>query len=92
VVALGSVLGTLKDTVDEMRVAGARIGALGITRFRLWPLAAVREALAGVMRGPKFHGQVISMSLATEDAGGSFLAGAKPIAFKLPGAPQLRTL
>src|SRR5687767_2477935 len=31
VVALGSVLGTIKDTVDEMRARGARIGVLGIT-------------------------------------------------------------
>src|SRR5687767_4517699 len=31
VVALGSVLGTIKDTVDEMRAHGARIGVLGIT-------------------------------------------------------------
>src|SRR5512134_1133170 len=30
VVALGSVLGTIKDTVDDMRSRGARIGALGI--------------------------------------------------------------
>jgi pyruvate ferredoxin oxidoreductase alpha subunit len=41
VVALGSVLGTIKDTVDEMRDGGARIGVLGITCFRPWPLAAV---------------------------------------------------
>ena len=46
VVALGSVLGTIKDTVDEMRDRGAKIGVLGITCFRPWPLAAVRAALA----------------------------------------------
>ncbi|MBI2754300.1 MAG: pyruvate ferredoxin oxidoreductase [Betaproteobacteria bacterium] len=46
VVALGSVLGTVKDTVDEMRNRGARIGVLGITCFRPWPSAAVRAALA----------------------------------------------
>jgi pyruvate ferredoxin oxidoreductase alpha subunit len=50
VVALGSVLGTIKDTVDEMRDAGAKIGVLGISCFRPWPLAAVREALAGARR------------------------------------------
>ena len=50
VVALGSVLGTVKDTVDEMRSRGIRIGALGIACFRPWPLAAVREALAGAKR------------------------------------------
>jgi pyruvate ferredoxin oxidoreductase alpha subunit len=46
VVALGSVLGTVKDTVDEMRAQGAKIGVLGISCFRPWPLDAVRAALA----------------------------------------------
>jgi pyruvate ferredoxin oxidoreductase alpha subunit len=50
VVALGSVLGTLKDTVDELREAGLRIGVLGITSFRPFPLASVREALQGAKR------------------------------------------
>jgi pyruvate ferredoxin oxidoreductase alpha subunit len=50
VVALGSVLGTIKDTVDEMRAKGTRIGVLGITCFRPWPHAAVRAALAGAKR------------------------------------------
>ncbi|MDE2399047.1 MAG: pyruvate ferredoxin oxidoreductase [Burkholderiales bacterium] len=50
VVALGSVLGTLKDTVDELRAAGARIGVLGIQSFRPFPLGAVREALQGAQR------------------------------------------
>jgi len=46
VVALGSVLGTVKDTVDAMRERGVRIGVLGITCFRPWPHEAVRAALA----------------------------------------------
>jgi len=50
VVALGSVLGTIKDTVDEMRDRGAKIGVLGITCFRPWPLAAVRAALTDARR------------------------------------------
>jgi pyruvate ferredoxin oxidoreductase alpha subunit len=50
VVALGSVLGTIKDTVDELRRDGAKIGVLGITCFRPWPLAAVRAALAHAQR------------------------------------------
>jgi pyruvate ferredoxin oxidoreductase alpha subunit len=50
VVALGSVLGTIKDTVDEMRRDGVKIGVLGITCFRPWPLAAVRAALARAKR------------------------------------------
>ncbi|QOV33734.1 pyruvate ferredoxin oxidoreductase [Streptomyces ferrugineus] len=45
VVALGSVLGTICDVVDEMRERGVRIGALGITSFRPFPLDAVRAVL-----------------------------------------------
>lgn len=45
VVALGSVIGTLKDTIDEMRADGIAIGVLGIQSFRPFPLAAVRVAL-----------------------------------------------
>jgi pyruvate ferredoxin oxidoreductase alpha subunit len=50
VVALGSVLGTVKDTVDELRVEGERVGALGITTFRPWPSEEVRRALRGAKR------------------------------------------
>ena len=50
VVALGSVLGTIKDTVDELREEGVRVGVLGIHCFRPWPLAAISEALAGARR------------------------------------------
>lgn len=45
VVALGSVIGTLKDTCDELREMGLKIGIVGVTCFRPWPTAAVREAL-----------------------------------------------
>jgi len=47
VVALGSVIGTLKDTIDDMRAQGIKIGVLGIQSFRPFPLAAVRAALQG---------------------------------------------
>jgi pyruvate ferredoxin oxidoreductase alpha subunit len=50
VVALGSVIGTLKDTIDEMRAGGVKIGVLGIQSFRPFPLAAVRAALQGAKR------------------------------------------
>ena len=50
VVALGSVLGTVKDTVDEMRAQGVKIGVLGVTCFRPWPHAAVRTMLGGAKR------------------------------------------
>ena len=50
VVALGSVLGTAKDAVDELRDEGLPIGVLGITTFRPFPAEAVRKALAAVDR------------------------------------------
>jgi len=50
VVALGSVIGTLKETVDALRESGVRIGVLGIQSFRPFPLAAVRAALEGARR------------------------------------------
>ena len=50
VVALGSVLGTIKDAVDRRREAGDRVGVVGITTFRPFPLVAVRAALAGAHR------------------------------------------
>ena len=50
VVALGSVLGTIEDTIDELREEGVSIGALAIKSFRPFPLEAVREALAGAKR------------------------------------------
>jgi pyruvate ferredoxin oxidoreductase alpha subunit len=50
VVALGSVIGTLRDTVDELRAAGLKVGVLGITSFRPFPLAAVRTALQSARR------------------------------------------
>lgn len=45
IVAMGSVLGTIKDTIDELRAAGHHIGVLGITCFRPFPIAAVAAAL-----------------------------------------------
>jgi pyruvate ferredoxin oxidoreductase alpha subunit len=50
VVALGSVLGTIEDTVDELRAEGTKIGVLGITSFRPFPLEAVRAALGNAKR------------------------------------------
>ena len=50
VVALGSLIGTLKDTVDELRNDGVKIGVLGIHSFRPFPLAAVRAALQHAKR------------------------------------------
>jgi len=50
VVALGSVVGTLEETVDAMREGGVKIGVLSIRSFRPFPLAAVRAALGNAKR------------------------------------------
>jgi pyruvate ferredoxin oxidoreductase alpha subunit len=50
VVALGSVLGTIEDVIDEMRDEGHSIGALGIKCFRPWPADEVRAAVEHAKR------------------------------------------
>jgi pyruvate ferredoxin oxidoreductase alpha subunit len=50
VVALGSVLGTIEDVVDELRERGEKVGALAIRTFRPYPLEQVRAALAHARR------------------------------------------
>ena len=50
VIALGSVLGTIKDVVDEMVAADIAIGVLGIIAFRPFPSEAVRAALSHAKR------------------------------------------
>jgi pyruvate ferredoxin oxidoreductase alpha subunit len=50
VIALGSVLGTIKDVVDEMRAKGTSIGVLGIITFRPFPFEAIRNTLKDAKR------------------------------------------
>ena len=50
IVALGSVNGTIREAVDEMRERGAKVGSLAITSFRPFPLDAVRDALEHARR------------------------------------------
>jgi len=46
--AMGSVVGTLKDTVDDLRDAGIRAGAIKLRSYRPFPAEDVRSALADV--------------------------------------------
>jgi pyruvate ferredoxin oxidoreductase alpha subunit len=50
VVALGSVVGTIKEAVDAMREQGVRIGVVSICSFRPFPLVEVRAALGHAKR------------------------------------------
>lgn len=47
-VALGSMCGTIKHVVNEMRKEGKKVGLLKITMFRPFPARQVREALEKV--------------------------------------------
>jgi len=50
VIALGSMLGTIKDVILEERERGTSIGVLGIISFRPFPFDEVREALKSAKR------------------------------------------
>ena len=50
IIALGSVIGTIKDTVDELRDEGIAIGCLKVGCYRPFPAMQLRAALEGVAR------------------------------------------
>ncbi len=45
IMAMGSVIGTIKDTIDLMRSDGESVGLLKVRSFRPFPVEAVRSAL-----------------------------------------------
>ncbi len=49
-VAMGSMLGSAEDVVDELRDDGLAVGLVGITCYRPWPYDEVAAALAGIPR------------------------------------------
>ena len=49
-VTSGSITGTSREVVDELRAQGQKVGLLKMRMFRPFPFAAVREALAGVKK------------------------------------------
>jgi pyruvate ferredoxin oxidoreductase alpha subunit len=50
VLAMGSINGTIREAVDEMREEGHRIGSVKLCSYRPFPLEALREALKGAKR------------------------------------------
>jgi pyruvate ferredoxin oxidoreductase alpha subunit len=48
IVAMGSVCGTIKDVIDELRKKGKKVGLLKITSFRPFPAQEIYEALKNV--------------------------------------------
>ena len=50
VIALGSVIGTIKDAVDELRDEGIAVGCMKIGCYRPFPAIQLRQALEGCSR------------------------------------------
>ncbi len=48
IVTMGSMCGTVRETVDEMRSRGRAVGLLKVRLFRPLPVEALRDALAGI--------------------------------------------
>ena len=49
-VALGSVCGTIKDAIDEMRNDGLKVGLLKIRVYRPFPADDIKKALSGMKK------------------------------------------
>ncbi|OFW56721.1 MAG: pyruvate ferredoxin oxidoreductase [Candidatus Solincola sediminis] len=47
-VSMGSLLGTMRDAIDELRREGLKVGLLKIRCFRPFPMNAVHDALQGI--------------------------------------------
>jgi pyruvate ferredoxin oxidoreductase alpha subunit len=85
VVAMGSVNGTIKDTIDEMRAEGVRIGLVTLVSFRPFPTQALREVLTGAS-----HVMVVEKSFAI--GMGGQLANNVDLALRnTPKAPQVHS-
>jgi pyruvate ferredoxin oxidoreductase alpha subunit len=50
IVAMGSICGTIKDAIDEMREEGTKVGLLKIRVFRPFPSEEIAQALSKVKR------------------------------------------
>jgi pyruvate ferredoxin oxidoreductase alpha subunit len=86
VIAMGSVNGTIKDTIDEMRADGIRVGLVTLVSFRPFPTRALREVLAGTK-----HVVVIEKSFAI--GMGGQLANNVDLALRnVAGAPQVHSV
>ena len=86
VVAMGSVNGTIKDTIDEMRADGFRIGLVTLVSFRPFPTQMLREVLVGAK-----HVVVIEKSFAI--GMGGQLANNVDLALRnTAGAPQVHSV
>src|SRR5690349_6821202 len=85
VVAMGSINGTIKDTIDEMRADGVRIGLVTLVSFRPFPTEKLREALTGAR-------QVVVVEKSFAIGMGGQLANNVDLALRnMPKAPQVHS-
>jgi pyruvate ferredoxin oxidoreductase alpha subunit len=83
---MGSVNGTIKDTIDEMRADGVRIGLVTLVSYRPFPTDALREALSRAK-----HVVVVEKSFAI--GMGGQLANNVDLALRnMAGAPQVHSV
>ncbi len=83
VVAMGSVLGTIKDVIDELREGGEKVGLLKVRCFRPFPAEEVAEALLG-----RRHVAILDRSI-SYGAQGPLATDIKASLYGLEGAPPL---
>jgi len=83
VVAMGSVIGTVKDAVDALPDSGPQVGVVGLTTFRPFPTEALRHALEGV------HTVVVLEKAFSIGFGGVL---ATDVALAVQGRPHLSTV
>ena len=85
VVAMGSVCGTIKDVIDDMRDDGVAIGLVTIVSYRPFPTEELRKALAGCQ-------DVVVVEKCIAVGVGGPLANNVDMALRnLPSAPRLHS-
>ncbi|MBM3558062.1 MAG: pyruvate ferredoxin oxidoreductase, partial [Alphaproteobacteria bacterium] len=85
VVAMGSVCGTIKDTIDEMREDGIAIGLVTLVSYRPFPTDRLRDVLAGAR-------DVVVVEKSISVGVGGPLADNVDMALRnLPDAPRLHS-
>ena len=85
VIAMGSVNGTIKDTIDEMRADGFRIGLVTLVAFRPFPVEQLRKVLVG-----RKHVVVVEKSLAV-GMGGQLALHVDLALRNVAGAPHVHS-
>lgn len=82
-VSMGSVVGTTKDAVDELRKRGEKAGVLKVRVFRPFPTEAIIEALKGVKN------VIVMEKMISLGAGGILASEIKQAFYRNPQAPKV---